>query len=210
MKNLVSVCFIIIFCACSNDDFESTPMEPESNLSVSPEKTALSEQSLKDKKSLGHVKAGNYILIVSEDLKERVISILREKGLDNDFKKSSGKLAALDTISVNDEPITGLFVIVEQSMLGLPLQADVKGYIVNLADLRGENFNIVDDYIIQYEISKREDVLLAGAEKETILNISSISEAVLFSNKERKDRDWETSTTSKTRRAEIDLINPIN
>ncbi|MFW0736846.1 hypothetical protein [Flavobacterium sp. T12S277] len=79
----------------------------------------------------------------------------------------------------------------------IPLKENIKNYIVSLNALKGQDYSIVDDYIIQYEIGKRADQSLTADEKNTILNISSISEASLYIEKARKDRDWETSTTSK-------------
>ncbi|WP_294958511.1 hypothetical protein [uncultured Flavobacterium sp.] len=196
MKNLLLTGLIIIICSCSNGDFEESGVEQSSKealhkQSLNPENGADSEKNFKE------VAAGNFILLVPAQISGRVILVLQEKRGGKDFQSSEKSLSDTDTISSYQEPVAALHVIVDQSALTSPLKIDVKGYIADLGNLRSASYETVDEFIIQYEISKRQDSTLLEAEKETILNISSISEAVLFSEKSRKDRDWETSTTSK-------------
>lgn len=200
MKNLLLTSFIIILCSCSNDDFTHSNLNLVSKGSLEKEKISNLKGESTSKMNFKEVTAGSYILLVPSQVKEMIISVLKTQSGRNELKKSEKNISNLDTISSNEDPVTALFIIVDESTLGSPLKLNVKDYIVNLGNLRGLDYQIVDDFIIQYEISKRQDSTLLTNEKETILSISSVSEAVLFSAKERKDRDWETSTTSKSTR----------
>ncbi|UUW08641.1 hypothetical protein NLG42_21370 [Flavobacterium plurextorum] len=197
MKNLLLTGLIIIVCSCSSEDFEKPDLSPASKEAVSMDKKLDFKNEEASEKNFMEVTAGNFILLVPAQIKEKVISVLKEHRTGNYLKTSKKNGSDLDTISCGQDPVAALFVIVDESMLGPSLKIDVKAYVTNLGNLRSQNYEIVDDFIIQYEISKRQDSTLLTNEKEAILNISSISEAVLFSAKDRKDRDWETSTTSK-------------
>lgn len=197
MKNLLLTGLIIFLGSCSNDDLDN------SNLSLISKETDNKEKSLELKRgtssedNFGEVQAGDFILLIPAHIKGRIMSVLRDQIPGSESKISEKNTSALDIISSDQDPVGTLFIIVDESTLASSLKLDVKSYITNLGNLRGQQYNIVDDFIIQYEISKRQDSTLLTNEKETILSISSISEAVLFSEKDRKDRDWETSTTSK-------------
>jgi len=197
MKNLLLTGLIIFLGSCSNDDLDN------SNLSLISKETDNKEKSLKLKKgtcsedNFKEVQAGDFMLLIPAHIKGRVMSVLRDQIPRSESTISEKNTSALDIISSDQDPVGTLFIIVDESTLASSLKLEVKSYISNLGNLRGQQYDIVDDFIIQYEISKRQDSTLLTNEKETILSISSISEAVLFSEKDRKDRDWETSTTSK-------------
>jgi hypothetical protein len=200
MKNLLITGLIIFLGSCSNDDFNNSDLSLVSSQAISKEKTADLKKASALEKNFQEVPAGDYVLLVPAQLKEKIISVLIARPERNELKTFEKNSSALDTISTTEDPVSTLFIIVDESTLGSALKLDLKGYIVNLGNLRGQQYHIVDDFIIQYEISKRQDSTLLTDEKESILSISSISEAVLFSEKDRKDRDWETSTTSRTTR----------
>ncbi|WP_433780488.1 hypothetical protein [Flavobacterium anhuiense] len=199
MKNLLLTGLIIFLGSCSNDDFDNSNLRLLPNEAISREKTA----DFKTGSALENFKevpAGECAFLIPVELEEKIISILKAQSGRNGqmaFEKSSSDLAA---ISSAEDPVSTLLIIVDESTLESSLKIDVKRYIVFLGNLRGQQHQIVDDFIIQYEISKRQDSTLLTGEKETVLSISSISEAVLFSEKDRKDRDWETSTTRKSNR----------
>ncbi|OIV41728.1 hypothetical protein [Flavobacterium johnsoniae] len=197
MKKLLLTGLIIFLGSCSNDDFDNSDVSLISKETDNKDKSLDFKKANASEKNFKEVPAGKYILLVPAKIKGKVVSVLRDQISRNELKIYQKSNSDLDTISSNHDPVGTLLIIADQSTLGSSLKLDVKGYIVNLSNLRGQQYNIVDDFIIQYEISKRQDSTLLTNEKETILSISSISEAVLFSEKERKDRDWETSTTSK-------------
>ena len=198
MKNLLLTGLIILLGSCSNDDFDNSDLRLVSSQAISKEKTADFKNGSTSEENFKEVQAGDYVLLVPAQLKEKIISVLKAQPGRNGIKTFEKNSSALDTISSTEDPVSTLFIIVDESTLGSSLKHDVKAYIVSLGNLRGQQYQIVDDFIIQYEISKRQDSTLLTDEKESILSISSISEAVLFSEKDRKDRDWETSTTSRS------------
>jgi len=200
MKNLLLTGLIIFLGSCSNEDFDNSDLRLVSSQAINKEKTADFKNGSALEENFKEVTAGDYVLLVPAQLKEKIISVLKAQPGRNELKTFEKSSSALDTISSTEDPVSTLFIIVDESTLGSSLKLDLKGYIVNLGNLRGQQYQIVDDFIIQYEISKREDLTLLTYEKESILSISSISEAVLFSEKDRKDRDWETSTTSRSTR----------
>ena len=200
MKNLLLTGLIILLGSCSNDDFDNSDLSLVSSQAISKEKTADFKNGSALEENFKEVQAGDYVLLVPAQLKEKIISVLKAQPGRNELKTFEKGTSALDTISSTEDPVSTLFIIVDESTLGSSLKLDMKGYIVSLGNLRGQQYQIVDDFIIQYEISKRQDSTILSDEKESILSISSISEAVLFSEKDRKDRDWETSTTSKSSR----------
>ncbi|WP_337966259.1 hypothetical protein [uncultured Flavobacterium sp.] len=200
MKNLLLTGLIILLGSCSNDDFDNSDLRLVSSQAINKEKTADFKNGSALEENFKEVPAGDYLLLVPAQLEEKIISVLKAQPGRNELKTFDKSTSDLDTISSTEDPVSTLFIIVDESTLGSSLKLDLKGYIVSLGNLRGQQYQIVDDFIIQYEISKRQDSTLLTDEKESILSISSISEAVLFSEKDRKDRDWETSTTSKSSR----------
>lgn len=198
MKNLLLTGLIIFLGSCSNDDFDNSDLRLVSKPAISKEETADFNNGSALEENLKEVPAGDYLLLVPAQLEEKIISVLKAQPGRNELKTFDKSTSDLDTISSAEDPVSTLLIIVDESTLGSSLKLDVKAYIVSLGNLRGQQYDIVDDFIIQYEISKRQDSTLLTGEKESILSISSISEAVLFSEKERKDRDWETSTTSRS------------
>jgi hypothetical protein len=198
MKNLLLTGLIILLGSCSNDDFDNSDFRLVSSQAISKERTADFKNGSALEENFKEVQAGDYVLLVPAQLKEKIISVLKAQHGQNELKTFEKGTSTLDTISSTEDPVSTLFIIVDESTLGSSLKLDVKAYIVSLGNLRGQQYQIVDDFIIQYEISKRQDSTLLTDEKESILSISSISEAILFSEKDRKDRDWETSTTSRS------------
>lgn len=196
MKNLLVISLTILFSSCSTDDFTSSEMHINQEKAVMDSYSGLKED-VKEEGLSRKIKVGNHILVVSERIANQVVSLINHGQLNVSSSKFDEQTVSYDTIVMETAPVEALFVIVEESILGLPLKENVKSYIVNLNDLKGQDYGVIDEYIIEYEIAKRADSSLSGDEKNTILSISSVSEASLYSEKERKDRDWETSTTSK-------------
>ncbi|WP_281631532.1 hypothetical protein [Flavobacterium luteolum] len=198
MKNLFFASLTILFCSCSTDDFNISDANASHNdviLSLSEKQTNFHLESTDD--ATRKIMVGNRILIASNQIAQQILPIIVEGKRRAVTEKIAFQSLSNDTISMETSAVAALFAIIEESILNLALQADVKNYIINLSALQGEEYAIVDDYIMQYELSVRNDEIVNSLQKSTILAISSISEAVLFSEKKRKDRDWETSTASK-------------
>ena len=199
MKNLLFTILTILFCSCSTDDFaySETQINPKASVLKSFKVKSNFHYESKEKGLLSKIKVRNQILVVPERISDLIISLVNHGHAKASTAKLDSQTLSNDTIVMETTPVVALFVIVEESLLGIPLKENVKNYIVSLNALKGQEDCIVDDYIIQYEISKRADQSLSVDEKNTILTISSVSEAALYSEKKRKDRDWETSTTSR-------------
>lgn len=199
MKNLLFISLTILFCSCSTDDFAKSEMQIASKDSVlcSLELASNLQYESKGKDLSTKINVRNHLLIIPERISDKIISIINPELSKAASGKLDNQILFNDTIVMETTPIPALFVIVEESLLCIALQENVKNYIVNLNALQGQDYDIVDDYIIQYEIGKRTDQSLTADDKNTILTISSVSEAILYSEKKRKDRDWETSTASK-------------
>lgn len=199
MRNLLFTSLTILFCSCSTDDFayrEAQLNQKDSILDSRGMNSNFHSES-KEKDLLIKIKVGNHILIVPSRISDEITWIVNYGQSKSSKRQLDNQTLSNDTIVMDTAPVAALFVIVEESMLSTTLKENVKNYIVSLNALKGEDYTIVDDYIIQYEIGKRTDQFLTVDEKTTILTISSVSEASLYSEKNRKDRDWETSTTSK-------------
>lgn len=187
-----------MFCSCSADDFYNSDANASQNENIF---SSSEKQKSFDHRSTDYptrkIIVGNRILIASNQIAQQILPIIVEGKRRAVTEKIAFQSLTHDTISMETSAVAALFAIIEESILNLALQADVKNYIINLSALQGEEYAIVDDYIMQYELSVRNDEIVNSLQKSTILAISSISEAVLFSEKKRKDRDWETSTASK-------------
>lgn len=198
MKNVLFTSLIILFFACSTDDSVYNDMQVskknETLVSIAVTKDLAFYSKLEI--SPRTLETGKHILVVPEKIADQIIAVMKEDYSET-TKKILSETSFTDTIVMETNPVAALYVIVEESSLTLMLQQNVKSYILNLSNLQGQTDAVVDDFIIEYEITKRSDLLLAIDEKETILTISSLSEATLYTKKKRKDRDWETSTASK-------------
>ncbi|SHH82049.1 hypothetical protein [Flavobacterium johnsoniae] len=201
MKNLLFISLTILFCSCSTDDFaySETQINLKSSVLDSLEVNSNFHYEPKEKGLPRKIKVRNQILIVPERISDQIISLVNHGQSKVGSGKFDNQTLSNHTIVMETTPVVALFAIVEESLLGISLQENVKNYIVSLNALKGQDYGIVDDYIIQYEVEKRADQSLSVDEKNTILSISSVSETVLYSEKKRRDRDWETSTTSKKR-----------
>lgn len=201
MKNLLFISLTILFCSCSTDDFaySETQINPKASVLGSLEVNSNFHYEPKENGLPRKIKVRNQILIVPERISDQIISLVNHGQSKAGSRKFDNQTLSNDTIVMETTPVVALFAIVEESLLGISLQENVKNYIVSLNALKGQDYGIIDDYIIQYEIGKRADQSLSVDEKNTILSISSVSETVLYSEKKRRDRDWETSTTSKKR-----------
>lgn len=199
MKNLLFTSLTILFCSCSTDDFaySETHINQKDSILAPAALNSNFDHDPTEKGLPRKIKVSGRILVAPERISDAIISIVSYGQSKLGQGKLNNEILLNDTIVMETRPVTGLFVIVEESLLGVSLKENVKNYIVNLSALKGQDYGIVDDYIIQYEIGKRADQSLSVDEKNAILSISSVSEAVLYSEKNRKDRDWETSTTSK-------------
>ena len=100
--------------------------------------------------------------------------------------------------AIMSDPDNIMISIVQNSSLGTSAKANLITFLQNLIIQRQEEFNVVYDFIISYESTVVNNNVLSDDEKETLLSVTSISRYSLYSESERKDRDWEKNVGSKT------------
>lgn len=99
--------------------------------------------------------------------------------------------------SIMDDPDNSMIAIVQGSTLSAGAKTTVVDFLQGLILQRDEEFNLLYNYVVSYESSILANTTLTTDEKDTILTIASISRYSLYSEAERKDRDWETSVGSR-------------
>jgi hypothetical protein len=70
-------------------------------------------------------------------------------------------------------------------------------FLQNLIIKRQQEFSITNNYITGYESGVLTDSVFTSQEVETILTVASISRYSLYSEVERKDKDWDILVGSK-------------
>lgn len=96
------------------------------------------------------------------------------------------------------DPDNIMIAIVNGSTLSAQAKTTLINFLQNLILHREEQFTIIYGYIVSYESTIIPNTTFSEDEKETILTVASISRYSLYSEAERKDRDWETSVGSKS------------
>lgn len=99
--------------------------------------------------------------------------------------------------SIMADPDNSLIAIVQGSTLSVEAKSAVIDFLQGLILQREQEFNLIYNYVVSYESSIIADTTLGTDEKDTILTVASISRYSLYSEAERKDRDWETSVGSR-------------
>lgn len=99
--------------------------------------------------------------------------------------------------SIMLDPDNNMIEIVQSSLLGSTAQTSIINFLQTLITERQQAFAVTYDYIVSYEDTIVASNTLNADEKETILTITSISRYSLYSEAERKDRDWDTSAGNK-------------
>lgn len=140
--------------------------------------------------------------------------------LGSQFEKSvttnKGVILFTDEIvaSIMSDPDNSMIAIVQSSTLGSAAQSNLINFLQGLIVQRQLAFSISYAYIISYENTIIAESSWSQEEKDTILTISSISRYSLYSESDRKDRDWESSAGNKSAKPffsanEVSLISII-
>ena len=101
--------------------------------------------------------------------------------------------------SIMEDPDNSLITIVQSSNLTLAAQNNVIDFLQNLLSQRQEEFSVQCNFIVSYENDLINNTTLIEDEKDTLLTVASISRYSLYSEAERKDRDWEKSVGRNAR-----------
>lgn len=102
--------------------------------------------------------------------------------------------------SIMEDPDNSMILIVQNSMLQTYAKENLISFLQNLITKRQEEFNIVCSYISDYETQVLEDTTFTTEEIQTLLTVSSISKYSLYSEQERKDKDWDILNGNKPAR----------
>jgi hypothetical protein len=99
--------------------------------------------------------------------------------------------------SIMNDPDNNMIAIIENSTLGSEAKTSLINFLQNLMIKRELEFSVIYAYIVAYENSIVNSSTWSVDERDTILTVTSISRYSLYSESERKDRDWESSAGNK-------------
>ncbi|WP_348825585.1 hypothetical protein [Flavobacterium aestuarii] len=205
MKNLLlCIATSLFFISCSTDsDFdisENGMNQPlVSNISVAPENKA-NPMDLKGKtfyKALTPYSGENKFPNSIDEITNQIKFVSAKIG----SKSITSKRAIVfnDDIvqSIMADPDNIMISIVQSSSLGSASKTDLIAFLQDLISRRQQEFEDNYNFITTYENTVLLNQTFSADDKDTILTVTSISRYSLYSESERKDRDWETSVGSK-------------
>lgn len=133
----------------------------------------------------------------SSEMSEKLIFLRQYVKKENNTGK--GLIPFTDEMvnAIMDDPENSLIAIISDSGLGSDAKSSLISFLQSLLSQRHESFNFLYAFIVSYEEIILDNTTLINDEKDTILIVASISRYSLYSEAERKDRDWETSVGSK-------------
>ncbi|KAF2337817.1 hypothetical protein [Flavobacterium nitrogenifigens] len=105
------------------------------------------------------------------------------------------------------DPDNMLIAIVEQSALTAESKSNLIAFLESLLSKRHEEFGVLYAFVAAYEQTLISSTAIISDEKDTLLTVSSISRYSLYSEEERKDRDWDHSAGSKCINAPFEADN---
>ncbi|PBJ08040.1 hypothetical protein [Flavobacterium sp. ACN6] len=116
--------------------------------------------------------------------------------------------------AIMDDPDNSMIVIVQNSVLQHYAKNKLISFLQQLIINRQQEFSITNNYITGYEADVLDDAVLNTEETETILTVASISRYSLYSEEDRKDKDWDILIGSKNAKPffeinEVSLISII-
>lgn len=208
MKNLLlSSILICLFSSCSND---SDLFESENN-TIDPTSFANDTLTLAEnnKNPLDYKGKQYYQAIMlyrgQNQFPHSATAITTELNFVSQ-KLYKGKNTGKSIIAFNDsivesimaDPDAGMIAIVQSSLLGSGSKTSLINFLQGLIGQRQLTFSSAYDYIVSYEDTVLQSNIFSGDDADTILTVTSISRYSLYSESERKDKDWDTSAGNKT------------
>ncbi|RXM48056.1 hypothetical protein [Flavobacterium sp. YO12] len=117
--------------------------------------------------------------------------------------------------SIMEDPDNSMISMVQSSTLQSYAKTSLVIFLQELIIKRQEAFSVTYSYITAYEAEVLNDAAFTSDEVETILTIASISRYSLYSEEERKDKDWDILIGNKSARPffeinEVPLIRIIS
>jgi hypothetical protein len=206
MKNLLINCLLLcLLTSCSTDsDFNQIEVvDSSAEQSALTLKTPENRLNPFDKKGLTYYNALNeyYLLNTAPNSIREITNQI--KYLSNQIDKGNntrkGIIAFNDSIveAIMSDPDNSMIDIVQNSTLSVDAKSNLISFLQGLINHRQLDFTVSYNYIVNYE-----GTIIGGShfdddETETILTISSISRYSLYSESERKDKDWDLSAGNK-------------
>ncbi len=99
--------------------------------------------------------------------------------------------------AILSDPDNSIILIVQNSTLQTYAKNNLINFLQNLISKRQEEFTISNNYILGYESDVLSNTIFTSEETETILTVASISRYSLYTEEERKDKDWDILVGSK-------------
>lgn len=206
MKNLLTTYFLLCFLTSCSDD--SDPNQTKLN-GVSPEKltssTITPENKLNpfDKKGLLFYNALQDYQAVNSfpnsigEITNQVKFLSRQIAKRSNTQK--GVITFNDSIveAIMSDPDSNMIQIVQNSALSTNAKSTLISFLQGLINHRQVDFAVSYAYIVDYEETVIDDDPFDDDETETILTVTSISRYSLYSESERKDKDWDLSAGNK-------------
>lgn len=114
-------------------------------------------------------------------------------------KTSKGLIPFTDEIveSIMADPDQSLIAIIGTSTLTAGAKSSLIDFLQGLISYRQLEFSLSYDYIVTYENTIIQDSGWSQDDRDTVLTVTSIARYSLYSELERKDRDWESSAGNK-------------
>ncbi|WP_163400647.1 hypothetical protein [Flavobacterium fluviatile] len=205
MKNFV-LCIVALFLvfACSPDE----DVRPEENNKQS--STLMSESSIAQNLANPYEQTGidyyNQLNLYTkshgypnsvQQLTDQMLYLSNNSRKDTKFSKSAITITPEMIALILAEPEVKLAELIENSSLSLEVKSNLNGFVSDLIEQQEDDYDEVCSFIISYETSVIENILLQEDEKDTILKVASISRYSLYAEARRRDRDWETAITTK-------------
>lgn len=200
MKTIV-LCIITAFLSisCSNEpDFE-TPEKTAQDTADGPLKISYPENSgnpFDSKGKLIYEALHDYLADNSApnsvaELGAQIRFIGEKMGM---FGRKTGRLIPFTdemVQSIMDDPDNSMILIVQNSSLETYPKLNLISFLEELIVKRQQEFAAAYTYITGYESAVMDDSGFTSEEKETLLTVSSISRYSLYSEQDRKDKDWD-------------------
>lgn len=205
MKNLLLCITALIFLiSCSADsDFDKSANDQTQSVETNISKFPANNTNPYDSIGKGFYKALDLYYVEKQfpnSIKEITNQIKFVSATVTKRSNTSKLIVFNDEIveAIMSDPDNMMISIVQNSSLGIAAKANLINFLQNLILQRQEEFNVIYEFIISYESTVIDNNEISDDEKETLLSVTSISRYSLYSESERKDRDWEKNVGSRT------------
>lgn len=202
---LINALLLCLLTSCSTDsDFNQSELyNASSEKSASIELSPANKLNPFDYKGLMFYNALNeyYTSNMAPNSIAEITAQIKYLSCQIDKRKNTRKriIAFNDSIveAIMSDPDNSMIDIVQSSGLSANAKINVISFLQGLISHRQSDFSVSYGYVVSYEGAIIEDNLFDDDETETILTITSISRYSLYSESERKDKDWDLSAGNK-------------